>query len=130
MLTIYWTCSTCGQKISNGAGRLYFHPDETYDYRERVSDWHSMRKNPHVMTASDFTTYPSSPQWRGVHHQCKPQTAEQYGYAYDIDVERICTLADVLEWTAHLMDKDWFADSDWQRVIHQALEQQGHAFGC
>lgn len=54
--------------------------------------------------------------WTPEHTACGPVAVD-----YGIAVEQIRTHADMLRWTSHLMDKRWFAGSDWGALIAQTV---------
>lgn len=60
---------------------------------------------------SDLRIY-SPVRWRPWHRGCW-RGQERYA----IDVERIRTLAQVCDWTAHLMGKAWLRYTDWPLVL-------------
>jgi hypothetical protein len=69
---------------------------------------------------------PEPAHWHAWHLACDP---EPDGGRYFIDVERIRTAWDVLDWTAHLTQKRWLADTDWFDVVRDIAHRRaaGHA---
>ncbi len=55
-------------------------------------------------------------RWRVTHESCEPDAG------YRIEVERIRTWPAYLHWTAHLMGKGWFADTNWDDLILDTLD--------
>jgi hypothetical protein len=110
-----WRCQACQQPIADGAGTL------SIDYGDigRVQEWQRAHYNPelggHVYTGADLLDGPEA-HWKVLHHACDPNPdgAGQYHF----DVSTIRTLEQTLNWTAHLLDKDWLPDTDWAELIY------------
>lgn len=64
----------------------------------------------------DATESDIGAHWTPEHATCGP-----YAVDYGIAVEQIRDHADMLRWTSHLMDKRWFAASDWGTLIAQTV---------
>ena len=56
--------------------------------------------------------------WTCWHRECDPNPEAA---TYWIEVDRIDTWAEVVEWTSHLAEKRWFHDTDWHTVMREAL---------
>lgn len=58
--------------------------------------------------------WPAPVSWEAYHWACDPDIEAG---TYWIEVDRIATYADVLDWTAHLMEKNWFNETDWSDLL-------------
>ncbi len=92
-------CETCRFPISGDTGCIY-------------AAFAEMR------TSSDTV------RWRTSHYDC---FAEGSRDTYEIGSERIATWRQLVWWTAHLMDKNWFPKSDWDDLLR---ELSGEAPAC
>ena len=54
--------------------------------------------------------------WRTGHDKCRTDRDEG---CYEIDGDRIATWPALAHWTAHLMEKNWFGDSDWDGLLRE-----------
>lgn len=90
---IIYTCDSCGFRIADSAGCVHI-PFEHLSRHHQGDDL----------------------AWSFHHDRCLPTTA-----TYGVDVEDLRTERGILRWTLHLMSKNWFADSNWSRVIAGAL---------
>ncbi|MCK9496146.1 MAG: GIY-YIG nuclease family protein [Dehalococcoidia bacterium] len=66
---------------------------------------------------------PRPASWRTVHNECDPDPEGHSGYY--IDGRNAATHEDLLYWTAHLMEKRWFAGTDWDVFISAQVYQDG-----
>lgn len=57
--------------------------------------------------------------WEPWHLGCDPDP-ESNGYA--VGVEALRTYADLLRWTAHLVDKDWLKNTSWLDLIKEITQ--------
>lgn len=55
-------------------------------------------------------------RWRTSHYGCFAGGARD---TYEIGSERIATWRQLIWWTAHLMEKNWFARSDWDDLLRE-----------
>lgn len=59
--------------------------------------------------------------WRSLHTGC---SEDDY---YGIDLEQVSDYRGLLRWTAHLMDKNWLAQTNWSALIRSVLTDKGVA---
>lgn len=57
-------------------------------------------------------------RWRALHDACREPDEDD---CYQIDAATLQTRSGLLSWTAHLMEKNWLADTDWRFVIREAI---------
>lgn len=121
---LVWRCNVCGQPVTNGDG--YIHVDLTkahkYDadykaLRNRVSakdpaGWRSW-EGEDLEALMDLKPVP----WEIHHLACDPHPEH---YCYWFDVARARTHAHLLDWTAHLLEKDWLNATSWSTLIRTA----------
>lgn len=90
---IQWTCVTCGFHIADGAGCVNIPFAEL-----------SAHKPGRELV------------WRPQHDKCLATPA-----VYGLDVDTLRTHWDVLRWTHHLMEKNWFIDSTWDGILSSVV---------
>lgn len=90
---ITWTCTTCGFPVADGAGCVNI----------PFADLSAHRTGQELV-------------WRIQHDSCL-ETGDVYG----IDVDFLRDERGLLRWTHHLMEKNWFSDSNWRSVIGMAV---------
>lgn len=144
-MTIDWICVTCGTAIADGGGYLTVsqadvetHADhrigrERESFREAEEAWQragaregDWRLLPRGVAVGEMLTWPRPAHWRAVHEsdQCDPRYANGAGVDYCVPVKEVRTWAGLLEWTAHLMEKTWLQDTDWEDFLRQTLQRQ------
>lgn len=114
-----WTCEMCGEPIADGEGYVELPSSETQRYANEKREWEERHGgSPHgrLLDMGALFDLPDEPHWWAVHRACDPEPS---GGGYWFDIERIRTYADVLGWTAHLMGKCWFADTDWDQLLRR-----------
>ena len=84
-------CETCGFPIGSDTGCIYAAFAEVRDSQVDV-------------------------RWRTSHYNCFPAGERD---TYEISSERIATWKHLAWWTAHLMEKVWFARSDWDDLLRE-----------
>lgn len=66
----------------------------------------------------------SRDRWCIVHDSCDPTPDD---HVYEIPVERIREDVEAIDWTYHLLEKNWFASTGWRGVLLTVL---GDRVGC
>ncbi|MFF4097544.1 hypothetical protein ACFYYY_27925 [Streptomyces sp. NPDC001834] len=54
---------------------------------------------------------------RAEHRDCAPVRKEEFHYR--IPAVRLCLRADLLDWTAHLLEKAWLSHTDWREALRE-----------
>lgn len=135
-LDLVWICDECDGPIANGFGYLdvrlrdiagtrglpdlperYEGDDFERDYEGASND----NEDEGPLTFSSLMDRPDAAEWRALHASCGPEPDEP---SYCINVGRIRTWPQVLNWTAHLMGKGWLKDTDWDELL-VTIAQQG-----
>lgn len=109
---IRWQCDICHQPVQGITGYLHVSVTDA-DARSRAVDaWEDA--HPGVCTMADALTHPQLVHWHVHHAECDPEPESD---DYWIPVSRISTYAQVLGWTAHLMEKNWLNNTDWPALL-------------
>lgn len=108
-------CDVCLQLIADGDGAVWCRPVAAAaaaerDDRDDQEDWSSVTLE-EMLAAPDERA-----RWRVTHERCEPAAG------YLVAVERIRTWPAYLHWTARLMDKSWFAGTNWDDLILDTLD--------
>lgn len=121
MADLHLICDVCKKPIEVDSGYLWIDNDEINKTLSAAADWkrkHTITEGPltggKMYSAGDLFDYPEAVQWQAHHHACDPS---QKANAYSIQADRITTWAELLDWTAHLMEKDWLGHTDWDDVL-------------
>jgi hypothetical protein len=113
---LVWHCSTCDKPIHNGAGWIELVGEQmrcAHDRRRREDEIEARHRANGITSAGDYIDLPGPARWRAT---CRVCNGDDTGSGYFIDVDRIATVAAVLNWTAHLSEKVWHPYTDWPDV--------------
>ena len=114
-----WTCDVCGRRVVDGDG--YIEADMTAAMRaleeEEVRRQRRRARGNQPVRLSEVALVELVP-WHAVHAECDPFPD---GPSYLIEIERIRTLPDLLEWCRHLSEKRWLPMTDWFRFLKDRL---------
>lgn len=116
---LIWICDECDEPIANGDGYIELtrqerrrHYAETAAYREKYPE------EPGLLTVVHLTELPERAQWHVLHRSCDDLPD---GAGYWFDVARARSHGELLDWTLHLMEKQWIAKSNWTSFVRHAL---------
>ena len=120
MKPFVWRCDVCARPVADDDGYLCV---DNYEAVRRRDVWREDRErrreagHPSV-TLAELTRMPGPVGWEVLHRTCdpRPDTGD-----YWIDVGRLRTLPDLLEWNAHLHEKNWTDHTDWDRFLQRRL---------
>lgn len=115
--TIDWSCQVCTKPIADGKGYVWIDHNEVAAAQARDA-----RQDPITgeVDLSDFLTI-SDANWHVHHAKCDPYPNAN---SYTIAIERIRTVPQLLDWTAHLMSsKGWISATDWDRFLSAVATQ-------
>lgn len=127
-----WECDECGIHINDGDGYLEIPSSEKHRWQREHWLWREKYPNGVYVGATDAMAdrivswpamfdKPEPMEWRAVHRGCDAEADTTY---YHFDVERCRTAYDLLEWTAHLSEKEWVIEStDWFEFIRRVARQ-------
>jgi hypothetical protein len=118
---IVWFCQECRQPIRDDEGYVEVLFRDIQEYEARYAEWKAKKPNLIAVPATYYFDCPQQARWRIHHRACDPES-EQDGYWFG--VERIRTHAEVLSWTAHLMEKNWLKHTDWIALIRSTLNNR------
>lgn len=118
-----WRCDVCRDtlNVKTNDGSIYFDYAEWHAYRDADQAWrkaHTTERGWLLCTAAELGEAPEL-RWHVVHDRCD-RTAIERSDVYWIDINRMDTWAKVAEWSAHLSGKQWFADTEWSRLLYGA----------
>ncbi len=114
-----WSCQSCKEPIADGEGFFELFTWKVREYREAVKAWETEHPG-RSHSLAELLSLPDVPHWRILHFKCNPTEEEGYWFA----IERMRTPEQMLSWTAHLMDKHWFRDTNWSQVIYLQKNKQ------
>ena len=121
-----WTCDGCGDPILSGFVTVRY--EDIHAAQHARADWDSKRARRHagekflVLTRSDLASMPEDARWHAWHDGCDPHPT---GNDYWFTVSQVPTFEAVLSWTVHLMEKNWFAATDWGPFLRRQLQPRG-----
>lgn len=133
--TLEWACEICGETIDDGDGYIELPRSERRRYTEQLKDWESDNPQPDVEPTlceqlrniqtdwNRFVSMPAKAHWWAIHRTCDPNINSGGDW---FDVATIRTHFDVLDWTAHLMSKNWINDTDWHRLIKRITKAKSN----
>ena len=124
--TIAWTCIECSGLISNGDGYIELPTAEMVRHREEMEEHNAAHPIPEatngatwrLVDLNEVMSRPSRMQWHAIHRICDQNINSS---SYWFDVHRARTTAQLLEWTIHLQEKNWFADTKWGDFVRRAV---------
>lgn len=121
---LLWTCDECGKPVTDGDGWVTIDYAELNAYRDATADWEKAHPTPEhglrCFSLTDLMELPDPVRWHVWHRACDPNIDS---CDYCIDVERIRTAAQILKWTAHLMEKTWLPDTTWRDLLRGQAER-------
>lgn len=120
---ITWLCDGCKKPVANGTGHMEVRYADISAYKKARAAWHDANPG-RMIHGGALLDFPDRARWHVWHKKCDPDPEEEFP-VYWFDIERIRTHAQVLKWTAHLMGKRWFEDTNWDQVIWTALRGFG-----
>jgi hypothetical protein len=121
--TIEWLCHTCKKPVANGKGYVHVHDNACSEVRQARRAWkkdlrEKQKKSElgswEAISLDDLMKLPDRVPWEVHHRKCDPNPGRP---GYWIGVERIRTYAQMLNWTAHLMSRNWLKDTNWRELI-------------
>lgn len=121
---VEWICGSCGEVCgAERPGWLWVSPEE-YRAAERLRAWDWVETKRRVEEEGrdwgplDISSIPPAAHWTVKCVPCLERDEEmEVCGLYEIELTRIASVPAVLHWTAHLMEKDWLAHTDWDELI-------------
>lgn len=125
MSEVNWICRHCDKMTEDGwvwlRGAEMNKAVEAmtiYDKRE-----HDSYGKFNVVTIEEILSLPDGGKWSVICNKCYRDDMERMN-DYDIGIERISTIKDVLDWTFHLSKKNWFEYTDWEDFVRKAIPEK------
>lgn len=122
-------CAVCKQPVQDGDGYLWIDMAAVNRADQQQAAWAEKWLKPcsgnplgAILPLSAFAGQPEDVPWRMHHRGCDPDLDAM---AYHIEVERIRTYPQILDWTAHLMEKEWLRFTNWDSLIRAAAQGTG-----
>lgn len=109
-------CETCGFPIAPEKGSIYIRTGDARDYRQAMREWREVHPEGSAVDLTELDGFPEDIHWRTGHDACRSDHDEG---CYEIDGDQITTWPALMHWTAHLMEKNWFGDSDWDELLRE-----------
>lgn len=112
-----WVCDGCRQEAL--FGYIEVDHNEIGRFQHAKAKWE--QAHPGMVSIDELIEYPDPARWRVWHPDCDPNP--EGGSTYSIEVRRLRTFADLVDWTAHLMEKNWLVYTNWDdllRSLHSA----------
>lgn len=117
MSKLEWVCVVCKEKVADNLGYITINYRDIKRYQDEVIRFNEKYAGKPV----PVTMIPVGPRWKILHWKCDPDPDSPTDYP--IEIERIRTVLQLLDWTAHLFEKNWFQDTDWDQIIRRAMPQ-------
>jgi hypothetical protein len=119
---VQWTCDICHEPIADRAGYLSLNNEKLWAYEQawREHERQQAASGSPFMDATTLLALPAAVHWDILHSSCDPCPDAS---AYWFTVERIRSAPQVLEWTAHLLEKNWFRCTNWDTVLRFVAKQ-------
>lgn len=109
-------CETCGFPVTGNSGSIYVRYAEINAKQQADLEWREAHPPGTAVDIHEYLTMPGDIRWRTGHDRCRTDRDEG---CYEIDDDQIDTWPRFARWTAHLMEKRWFALSDWDGVLRE-----------
>lgn len=123
MARIDWRCDVCKEPVKNGTGYIEADTRTAQAYGRAYVDFeakeHEKAKASGGWPRVDLEALwdlPDPGAWHVYHRACDPEP-DYSGYWFAI--ERCRTQTQLLDWTAHLMEKNWLAWTTWDLFIRR-----------
>jgi hypothetical protein len=129
---ITWLCNVCGQPIKAKTGyltadwgrALQQYWDAKKRDRQRWNETEARGERFVAFNVSELLDAPGPVSWQALHRDCDPDPERD---DYWFGVERADTLAKVMNWTAHLMEKNWLPETNWRHLLRIVAGSGGGA---
>lgn len=114
---LVWVCATCATPVADGTGYLHVdYRDIAAVQRHEQDCWQPSGPAARVLDLSKVLEGPGPATWRVHHRACDPNPDSN---DYWFDVARARTLPQLIDWTAHLLEKDWLPYTNWSLLLRR-----------
>lgn len=110
-------CRKCRFPIDGDTGYLRVTFADIHENRAQQRAYDERHPEGSAVSMEEFLLGPEDVHWRAYHDKCEPEKDRD---AYQIDAARLRTWQHLCWWTAHLMEKNWFALTDWDCLLREA----------
>jgi hypothetical protein len=110
-------CGKCRFPIDGDTGYLRVTFAAIHEHRQAEREYRERNPEGSAVSMEEFLLGPEDVHWLAYHGKCEPEKDQD---AYQIDAARLRTWQQLCHWTAHLMEKNWFALTDWDRLLREA----------
>lgn len=117
---VSFSCVGCRQPIRDGSGYLTVDHNEIDAVRAAQAEWKDQHGDG-LVNMDELLAYPEAARWRPWHAACDPDP--DAWRSYTIEIHRLRSLAEIIDWTAHLMEKEWLIDTNWDQVLRSVQGQ-------
>jgi len=108
----------CGGIVSGATGQLSLDTRLAADRLRGVELWRAEHRSspdlPEIMSHSALVSMPVPAEWCWSHDDCAPARND-----YEIEASRLDDVGKVLDWTLHLMTKNWFDAIAWEHAVRR-----------
>lgn len=119
---LLWVCDGCGKQVRPESGYFEVSNAAVAAVEQGEKSWRQRYASGSglvVCSIDELNEYPERAPWKVWHRKCDPTPRDA---AYFVDLERCTTAADLLRWTAHLIEKDWVVKStNWADFIVRVI---------
>lgn len=117
IVELEFICDSCSRPVANGDGSVFIWFVDLHDRRRQLAEWERIHGgDSSAVDLADLLTHPDDVQWRIRHYDCEPDDSD----GYHIDVEHVRTWRGLVEWTSHLMEKNWLQETTWGALLGSA----------
>ncbi|MGW1353445.1 hypothetical protein ACWCQE_29880 [Streptomyces sp. NPDC002409] len=114
-------CSACTQPVIQDDGYLWVSCREAAAVQQAYHALEKRSTDPHdgslSLDLADLLALPEPATWRADHRDC--DSVREKEFHYRIPAARLRLRADLLDWTAHLLEKAWLPHTDWRDVLRE-----------
>jgi hypothetical protein len=115
-ITLMWKCDGCDTAIEDGDGHIEVSHDEVNEAQMRWKEGKKAHVNEHgweVWSVGDLMEMPRAVRWHAWHSKCDP---DRNANVYWIAIERVRTLAGLLDLHGHMSQKNWTKYTDFDDI--------------
>lgn len=111
-------CERCPKPVTHGDGGVWATFADINRYPQLVQEWKQAHQG-EVLSLGDLMAHPRGIHWWITHWRCRtPDEVDAYWF------ELPRTHAAWLEWAAHLIEKNWVADSDLSGLLREIARSE------
>lgn len=119
-------CDVCKDPVTGAGDFLQVDEIAAQQRGEEHREWENRHRTPQGGVTFDLSDRSDPPPgkipWEVYHQDCDPNPDNQ---GYWIGAERCKTFPELLDWTAHLMEKRWLQNTNWSTKVRSILRDSG-----